>query len=277
MDNFNHNIIEQIEAEVKNKHYHEELVLQGRMVGIRNGHSLNIQGPRDILMAEVQVITPAGIHTLVLKDGNRHTGTFREWDREYTKPNNYQKRLLEIWKHERSWEKAESDKWCMRGHRTTQEGKTCNGTVRPVFELSDPPKVVPRSSGSKKASYRLRPRGDTNLSPNMRKNNQKYVPIAPKPKPRSMGKVYHFKAANSNPRATVQMHPIPEASIVKHERGCPFYKPGPPTIQVVRRWTSAEPHGTPHPQAPSLTESSKQWLGSKARQTIYPGCSTPHG
>ena len=81
MDNFNHNIIEQLEAEVKNKHYYEELVLQGRMVGIRNGHSLNIQGPHDILMAEVQVITPAGIHTLVLQDGNRHTGTFREWDR----------------------------------------------------------------------------------------------------------------------------------------------------------------------------------------------------
>ena len=73
MDNFNHNIIEQLEAEVKSKHYHEELVLQGRMVGIRNGHSLNIQGPHDILMAEVQVVTPAGIHTLVLQDGNRHT------------------------------------------------------------------------------------------------------------------------------------------------------------------------------------------------------------
>ena len=133
MDNFNHNIIEQLEAEAKNKHYHEELVLQGRMVGIRNGHSLNIQGPHDILMAEVQVVTPAGIHTLVLQDGNRHTGTFREWDREFTKPNSYQKRLLEMWKQERSWEKAESDKWCMRGHRTTQEAKTCNGTVKPVF------------------------------------------------------------------------------------------------------------------------------------------------
>ena len=138
-----------------------------------------------------------------------------------------------MWKHERSWEKAESDKWCMRHHRTTQEGKTCNGTVKPVFELSDPPRVVPRSSGPKKASYRLRPRGETHLSPNMRKNNQKYVPIAPKPKPRSMGKVYHFKAANSNARATVQMHPIPEGSVVKHERGCPFYRPGPPNIQVV--------------------------------------------
>ena len=60
MDNFNHNIIEQLEAEVKNKHYHEELVLQGRMVGIRNGHSLNIQGPHDILMAEVQVVSLTG-------------------------------------------------------------------------------------------------------------------------------------------------------------------------------------------------------------------------
>ena len=77
MDNFNHNIIEQLEAEVKNKHFHKELVLQGRMVGIRNGHSLNIQGPHDILMAEVQVVTPAGIHTLVLQDGNRHTGNLQ--------------------------------------------------------------------------------------------------------------------------------------------------------------------------------------------------------
>ena len=77
------------------------------MVGIRNGHSLNIQGPDDILMAEVQVVTPAGIHTLVLQDGNRHTGTFREWNRPYTKPNSYQKRLLVMWKQERSWEKAE--------------------------------------------------------------------------------------------------------------------------------------------------------------------------
>ena len=138
-----------------------------------------------------------------------------------------------MWKQERSWEKAESDKWCMRGHRTTQEAKTCNGTVKPVFELSDPPRVVPRSSGTKKASYRLRPRSETYLSYNMRKNNQRYVPISPKPKPRSMGKVYHFKAANSNPRATVQMHPIPEASVVHQERGCPLYRPSQPTIQVV--------------------------------------------
>ena len=269
MDNFNHNIIEQLEAEVKNKHYHEELVLQGRMVGIRNGHSLNIQGPHDILMAEVQLITPAGIHTLVLQDGNRHTGTFREWDREYTKPNNYQKRILEMWKQERSWEKSESDKWCMRHHRTTQEAKTCNGTVKPVFELSDPPRVVPRSSGTKKASYRLRPRGETYLSYNMRKNNQKYVPIAPKPKPRSMGKVYHFKAANSNPRATVQMHPIPEASVVNHERGFPLYRPGQPTIQVVGDGPVQSPmeHLTPKPHH-SLRAANNGWESKQDKRFI---------
>ena len=48
-----------------------------------------------------------------------------------------------------------------------------------------------------------------------------------------MEKVYHFKAANSNPRATVQMHPIPEASVVHQERGSPLYRPSQPTIQVV--------------------------------------------
>ena len=29
------------------------------------------------------------------------------------------------------------------------------------------------------------------------------------------------------------MHPIPKASVVKHERGCPFYNPGQATIAVV--------------------------------------------
>ena len=43
----------------------------------------------------------------------------------------------------------------------------------------------------------------------------------------------HFKAAESNPRATVQMHPFPEARIVKHERGCPLFQPSPAIIQVV--------------------------------------------
>ena len=233
MQHFNRNTIEQLEAEVNNKHYHEEFVLQGRMTGTRTGHSLNIQGSHDILMAEVQVITPACIHTLVLQDGNRKTGTFREWDREHTKPNNYHRRLLEMWKHERSWEKVKSDKWCMRSHRTTQEGKTCNGTVKPVFELSDPPRGVPKNSGSKKPVYKLRPRGDPAIFPHLRKNTSKYVSIAPKPKAESVSKRYHFKAAQSNPRATVQLHTIPEASVVYHKRGCPFYRPGPPTIQVV--------------------------------------------
>ena len=80
------------------------------MVGTRTGHSLSLQGPPDILMAEVQVITSAGIHTLILQDGNRHTGTFREWNREYTKPNHMLKRLLKMWKQKKSWEEAKTDK-----------------------------------------------------------------------------------------------------------------------------------------------------------------------
>ena len=87
------------------------------MVGTRTGHIPSLQGPHDILMAEVQVINPAGIHTLILQDDNRHTGTLREWNRQYTKPNHMQKRLLEMWKQERSWEESMSDKWCVRSHR----------------------------------------------------------------------------------------------------------------------------------------------------------------
>ena len=249
MRNFNHNKIEQLEAENSKRHCHEELVIQGRMVGTRTGQSLSLQGPHDILMAEVQVITPAGIHTLILQDGNRHTGAFREWNREYTKPNHMQKRLLEMWKQEKSYEEAETDKWCIRSHRTNKEAQTCNGTVKPVFELSDPPRGVSRNSGPRKSSYRLRPKGDPTLFPHLRRNTQKYVPIAPKPKPGSIGKVYHFKAAGNNPRATVQMHPIPEASIVKHERGRPFYQPGPATIQVIGDGPVQSPmeHLTPKP------------------------------
>ena len=266
---FNHNTIEKLEAEARKRHCHEELVLQGRMVGARTGHSLNIQGPHDILMAEVQVVTPAGIHTLILQDGNRHTGTLREWNREYTKPNHMQKRLLEMWKQERSWEESQSDKWCVRSHRTTKEGQTCNGTVKPVFELSDPPRGVPRNSGPRKTSYRLRPRYGPILFPQLRKNNQRYVPIAPKPKPGSMGKVYHFKAAGTNTRASVQMHPIPEASIVKHERGCPFYKPGPATIQVVGDGPVQSPmeHLTPKPHH-SLRAANNGWETKQEKQFI---------
>ena len=174
-----------------------------------------------------------------------------------------------MWKHERSWEKSESDKWCVRSHRTNKEAQICSGKVRPVFELSDPPRGVPRNSGPRKTSYKLRSRGDSILFPHLRKNNQKYVPIAPKPKPGSMGKVYHFKAAGTNPRATVQMHPIPEASIVKHERGCPFYQPGPATIQVVGDGPVQSPmeHLTPKPHH-SLIAANNGWEAKQEKQFI---------
>ena len=42
MQNFNHNTIEKLKAEVSKKHCHEELVLQGRMVDTSTGHGLSI-------------------------------------------------------------------------------------------------------------------------------------------------------------------------------------------------------------------------------------------
>ena len=123
------------------------------------------QGLATVSTSRDPMTSSACIHTLILQDGNRKTRTFWQWDREYTKPNHLQKRLLDVWKHERSWEKCESDKWCVRSHRTTKEGQTSNGTVKPVFELSDPPRRVPRNSGPRKTSYRMRPRGDPILFP----------------------------------------------------------------------------------------------------------------
>ena len=81
--------------------------------------------------------------------------------------------------------------------------------------------------------------------------------------------MYHFKAVNSNPRATVQIHPIPEASIVKHERGCPFYKPGQPTIQVVGDGPVQSPleHLTPKPHH-SLRTANNGWEKKQDKQFI---------
>ena len=141
--------------------------------------------------------------------------------------------------------------------------------MKPVFELSLPARVETRSSTPKKTPYRLKARSDVNLYPNMRKNNQKYAPIASKPKPRSMGKVYHYKAAHSNPRATVQMHPIPKASVVHHERGCPLFRIDQPTIQVVGDGPVQSPleHLTPKPHH-SLKVANNGWEGRQDKQFI---------
>ena len=61
----------------------------------------------------------------------------------------------------------------------------------------------------------------------------------------------------------------PEASIVKHERGCPFYKPGPATIQVVGDGPVQSPmeHLTPKPHH-SLRAVNNGWEAKQEKQFI---------
>ena len=65
MQHFNENSIYQT-REPSWAHSHEELVVQGRMTGTRAGNSISLQGPHDILMAQAEVVTPAGRHTIRL-------------------------------------------------------------------------------------------------------------------------------------------------------------------------------------------------------------------
>ena len=82
--------------------------------------------------------------------------------------------------------------------------------------------------------------------------------------------MYHFKAANSNPRATVQMHPIPEANVVRHERGCPFYRPGQPTIQVVGDGPVQSPMEYLIPKAHhSLRAANNGWKQNKTKDLSW--------
>ena len=56
----------QIRQEPMPTHMHEELLLQGMLVGARYGTGVMMQGPHDILYAEIKVVTPAGTHKIVM-------------------------------------------------------------------------------------------------------------------------------------------------------------------------------------------------------------------
>ena len=188
MQYFNHNSIYR-EMEKVNRHWLEKLVLQGRMSTMRTGTVISLQGPHDVIQVTVELITPSGIHTLRLREPawTCH-GTFREWNKEWTKPNQEQQRLIHKWKLENN---THFDLWCKRKHRNAREAKSCNGLIKPVTELSDPPRrVPPRSAGSRKGSQGQRPRKQGIAIVNRTPVKRRYVPILPRPS----ANVFHFKA-----------------------------------------------------------------------------------
>ena len=228
MQHFNHNKIYQ-DREPAWSHSHEELVLQGRMTVTRTCSNFSLQGPHDILMAQAEVVTPAGIHHIrIYPDSTqgRHIGTFRAWDRDMNPPCQEHQRLLQLW----CRELPVLDKPCMRQHRTAKEGRTCNGNPKPVMELSDPPRgVAPRPTGGRRVNIGPKIKGQGAMNRTGQASPRRYVPIAPKPS----GNVFHFKAS-SKPGATVQIHspPTPNEEVAMFP---PNYKPMPEHIKSERR------------------------------------------
>ena len=99
MQHFNHNSIFE-DRDLSWSHSHEELLLQGRMTVTRTCNSISLQGPHNILMAQAEVITPAGIHYIRIyphSEQKRTIGTFREWDRNLNPPTLEHQRLLQKW------------------------------------------------------------------------------------------------------------------------------------------------------------------------------------
>ena len=209
MQHFNHNSIFE-DRDLSWSHSHEELLLQGRMTVTRTCNSISLQGPHNILMAQAEVITPAGIHHIRIyphSEQKRTIGTFREWDRNLNPPTLEHQRLLQKW----CQELPPADRACMRMHRTVREAKTCNGNIRPVIEMSDSPRgVAPRNQGNRGRNFGPKTRGQGAMNRRGQASPRRYVPITPKPS----GNVFHFRATDT-PGTTVQLHapPTPDHEI----------------------------------------------------------------
>ena len=126
-------------SEIRNEplptHMHEELLLQGMLIGSTAGCSVMLQGPRDILSAEILVATPAGLHSIVLEEENKRTvGNFRRWHRDLNPPTPHQTALIHQWDLCRREVRGAN---CTRQHRTLKEARSCTGVPKPVVHLSD--------------------------------------------------------------------------------------------------------------------------------------------
>ena len=243
-----------------NRHDHEELILQGRMSSYRSGTWFNLNGPHDVLMAEVRIVTPAGEHFITLLDNLRHVGTFREWHPRSHKPNQMEKKLIDGWKVANR--KPGNSAMCTRSHRNMREGNTCTGLPRPVVDLSDPPRVG-RGLNRVKSSFMPIPIPPVRGRGPRKQASRRYCPILPKPNniyPKPSSSTFHFQAVKDNPLATVQLHPAP----VKVEDSA-FFMPGPEAITVTTD-ANCPMHGD-SAQATKATQVTENALGATAKSS----------
>ena len=191
----------QIRQEPMPTHMHEELLLQGMLVGTRYGTGMMMQGPHDILYAETKIVTPAGTHKVIMMDEQKkYVGSFQRWHSEFNPPTPEQLMLIHQWDLANNGTRGAR---CNRQHRTDKEARSCTGVPKPVQNLTDfhdnmrfNPAPKPWQGQRSRSTSSAR-RGPSNI--------RRTYPSPPVPS----GNIFHFNASTTSPGSTVELHPPP--------------------------------------------------------------------
>ena len=197
----------QIRQEPMPTHMHEELLLQGMLVGTRYGTGVMMQGPHDILYAETKIVTPAGTHKVIMMDEQKkYVGSFQRWHSEFNPPTSEQLMLIHQWDLANNGTRGAR---CNRQHRTDKEARSCTGVPKPVQNLTDFHdnmrfNPAPRPwQGQRSRSTSSARRGPSNI--------RRTYPSPPVPS----GNIFHFNASTTSPGSTVELHPPPRYPDIK--------------------------------------------------------------
>ena len=197
----------QIRQEPMPTHMHEELLLQGMLVGARYGTGMMLQGPHDILYAETKIVTPAGTHKIVMiEEQKKYVGSFKRWHNEFNPPTSEQLMLIHQWDLANNGTRGAR---CNRQHRTDKEARSCTGVPKPVENLTDFHDSM-RFNSAPRPWQGPRPRS-TNTARRGPSNIRRTYPSPPVPS----GNIFHFNASTTSPGSTVELHPPPRYPDIK--------------------------------------------------------------
>ena len=197
----------QIRQEPMPTHMHEELLLQGMLVGARYGTGMMLQGPHDILYAETKIVTPAGTHKIVMmEEQKKYVGSFKRWHKEFNPPTSEQLMLIHQWDLANNGTRGAR---CNRQHRTDKEARSCTGVPKPVENLTDFHDSM-RSNSAPRPWQGPRPRS-TSTARRGPSNIRRTYPSPPVPS----GNIFHFNASTTSPGSTVELHPPPRYPDIK--------------------------------------------------------------
>ncbi|MCG8622275.1 MAG: hypothetical protein MJE68_09810 [Proteobacteria bacterium] len=196
---------------------HEELILQGSMYPQRGDTWISLRGPLDVLRAEAQVSTPAGLHHITMDKKGRHFGTFQPWSKN-NKPSWEETKMIHDW--DLGLSNRQAAQVCRRQHRTAAEARACTGQVKAVIQQSPMPNSARQAAARQmRARTRPLPRGLGTIQPRGNSNNQARLPTFPK----AHGNIFHLRSSATDPMAAIQVHPPPRSPkrLVKTEATSP--------------------------------------------------------